>query len=63
MAMENSVHLYFHVLRREDSHVLRRVLEIEVVDQMKKGRLKKTWKKRVEDESVKVGLSREDVFC
>ena len=29
----------------------------------KKGRLKRTWKKQVEEESVKVGLRREDALC
>ena len=26
-------------------------------------RLKRTWKKQIEKESVKVGLRREDAFC
>ena len=30
---------------------------------MKKGRPKKTWKRQVEEESVKVGLRREDALC
>ena len=34
-------------------HVLRR----------KEGRSKRTWKKQVEEESIKVGLSREDALC
>ena len=28
-----------------------------------KGRLKRTWKKQLEEESVKVGLRREDALC
>ena len=39
------VHWYGHVLRREDSHVLRRSLDFEVEGQRKKGRPKRTWKK------------------
>ena len=31
--------------------------------QGKKGMLKRTWKKLVEEESVKVGLSKEDALC
>ena len=54
---------YGHVLRREDGHVLRRALDLEVEDQRKKGRLNKTWKKQVEEESVKVGFRREDDLC
>ena len=51
------------VLRREDGHVMRRALHLEVGDQTKKGRPKRTWKKQVEKESVKVGVSREDAIC
>ena len=42
LLMANSVRLYGHVLRREDGHVLRRALELEVVGQRKKGRPKRT---------------------
>ena len=63
LAMANSVRLCDHVLRREDGHVLRRALDLEVNGQWKKGRLKRTWKNLVEEESVKVGLRREDVLC
>ena len=51
------------MLRREDGHILRRALNLEVECQRKKGRLKRTWKKQVEEESVKVGLRREDALC
>ena len=30
---------------------------------MEKMRLKRTWKKQFDEESVKVGLSREDALC
>ena len=59
--MANSVHLYAHVLRRDDNHVFRKALDIEVEGQRKKLRLK--WKKQVEEECVKVGLKREDALC
>ena len=42
------------MLRRENSHVLRRALDFEVEGQQKKGKLKRTWKKQVEEESVKL---------
>ena len=45
LAMANSVCRYGHVLRREDGHVLRRALDLEVEGQMKKARLKITWKR------------------
>ena len=57
------LHISNALLRREDDHVRRRVLEFEVEDQSKKGKSKKTWKKQVEEESVKVGLRREDALC
>ena len=36
-AMENNIHWYGHVLRREDGHVLRRVLVFEVEGHWKQG--------------------------
>ena len=53
--MANSVHWYGHLMRREDGNVLRRALDFEVEGQRKKGRPKRTWKRQVEEESVKVG--------
>ena len=50
-----------HVLRN-GSHVLRRAVKLETEDQRKKGRPKRTWKMKVEEESMKVGLRR-DAFC
>ena len=41
-ALVNSVRWYGHVLRREDGHVLRRALDVEVECQTKKGRPKRT---------------------
>ena len=63
LAMVNSVRWYGHVLRREDGVVLRRALDIEVEGQRRKWRLKRIWKKQVEEEVVKVGLRREDALC
>ena len=51
------------VLRREDGHVLRRALDFEVEGKRKMGKMKRTWKKQVEEQSVKVGLRREDAVC
>ena len=51
------------MVRREDGHVLRRALDIEVEGQRKKGRPKRTWKKLAQEESVKIGLRREDALC
>ena len=53
LAMANSVRWYGHLLRREDDHVLRWALDFEVESQRKKERPFLTWKKQVEEESVK----------
>ena len=58
LAMANSVCWYGHVLRRE-----RVVVKCEVKCQWKRGRVRRTWKKEVVEESVKVGLRREDALC
>ena len=63
VAMVNNVHWSGNELRREDGHVLRRALDLEVEGQRKKGRLKRTWKKQVEEESVMAGLRRKYVLC
>ena len=63
LAMKNSVRWYGHVLGREDGHVLRRALDFEVEGQRKKGRTKCTCQKQVVEESMKIGLRREDVLC
>ena len=47
----------------EDGHVLRWTLDFEVEGHTKNGRPKRTWKRQVEEEGVKVGLSREDTLC
>ena len=62
LAMANSVRWYGHELRREDGHVLR-ALDFEDEGQRKKGKPRRTWKKQVEEESMKVGLRRKDAFC
>ena len=52
--MVNSVHWHGHVLRREDGNVLRMALYFQVEGQRKKVRLKRTWKKQVEKEFVRL---------
>ena len=46
MAKANGVRWYNHVLRRDDGHVLRKVLEFEVRRKRKPRRPKKMWKWR-----------------
>ena len=58
--------LYIYIyaaLSRENGHVVRRALDFEVEGQQKKGRPKRTCKKQVDEEGVKVGLRREDTLC
>ena len=43
------------MLRREDDRVLRMTVDFEVEGQRKKGSMRRTWKKGVEEEGVKVG--------
>ena len=62
-AITNSVCWHGDVLRREDGHVLRRAVNFEDEGQRKKGKPRRTWKKQVEEESVKIGFGREDGFC
>nr|XP_006824961.1 PREDICTED: uncharacterized protein LOC102806311 [Saccoglossus kowalevskii] len=62
LAKTNGVRWYGHVLRREDGHVLRRALDLEVSGPRKRGRPKKTWKMQVEEESGKVGMRMRDVL-
>ena len=38
-------------------------MNFEIEGQRKKGRSKRTWKKQVEEESMKGGLRREDALC
>ena len=63
LAMANSVHWYGHVLRRQDGHILKKALDFEVEGRRKKERPKRTWKKQVEEESVKIFLRRDDALC
>ena len=57
--LTNSVRWHGHVLRREDGNVLIRALDFEVEDQTNIGRPKTTWKRQVEE----VSLRREDSLC
>ena len=59
LATANGVRWYGHVLRRYDDSVLRVALDLEVSGNRNRGRLKKTWKKQVEEEAEKIGLTRD----
>ena len=63
LAMANSICWYGHVLKRDVGHILREALDFEVDGQRRKMRPKRTWKRYVEEESVRVILTREDAHC
>ena len=50
------------MLRRDDGSVLGVALNLEVSGKRKRGRLKKTWKKQVKEETEKIGLKKEDAL-
>ena len=50
-------------MEREDGHILRRAFDFEVQRQRRKGRLKRTSKKQVKEESMKVGLKIKGALC
>ena len=60
MAKANGGRWYGHVLRRDDGHFLRKVLEFEVKGKRKRGRPKKMWKMQVKKESKSVGSEKKD---
>ena len=62
LAMANSVRWSGHVLRREDGHVLRMALDLEVEGQWKKGR-QKVMEKACWGRKWKIGLDLEDALC
>ena len=63
LVIANCFYWFGYAFWREDGHVLRRALDFKVEGQRKKGRPKRTWKKQVDEENVKVGLRREDALC
>ena len=62
LAKANGVRWYGHVLRRDDGHVLRRALELEVSGPRKRGRPKKTWKMQVEEDRKRAGMGIQDAL-
>ena len=50
------------MLRRDDDSVLRVALDLKVSGNRKRGRLKKSWKKQVEEETKKISLKKEDAL-
>ena len=63
LAIVSRVQCYWHVLRMEDSDVLRMAMAFQAGGQRKKLMQKRTWKKQVEEESMMIDLSRVDALC
>ena len=60
LAKASAVRWYGHVLRRGEDDVLQRTLNVEAEGNRKRGRPKTTWKRQMEGEVRKLGLSQED---
>ena len=63
LAMASSVCWHGHSLRKEDDHIIGRALDFVFESQRKNRRPKRSLKKQVEEDSVKVGLRRKDALC
>ena len=54
---------YVALLRRDNSDVLRRALDFEVVGKRRGERPNMTWKRQVEERTDQIGLKREDAIA
>ena len=61
MAKANRVRWYGHVIRRNDGNILKKAMLMEVNGKRKRGRLKLTWRRQVQESVKKVGLKIEEV--
>ena len=53
---------YGHVERRDEEHILRRAMEMEVAGRRPRGRPRKTWRETIEEDMRGLGLRRRDVY-
>ena len=60
MAKANRVRWCGHVIRKDDDSILKKAMMLEVNGQRKRGRLKMTWRRQVEESEKKVGLKIEE---
>ena len=58
----NRLRWYWHVLRKEDNHWVKKCMEYEVQGARPRGRPKKTWKEIVEKDCQACKLNREDAM-
>ena len=59
---ERRLKWYGHVMRREEHYVGRRALVMKVQGRMKRGRPKRRWLDKVNDDIKDMGLSADDVY-
>ena len=62
LATVNGVRWYGHVLKSDNDSVLKVALDLEVSGKRKRGTLKKTRKKQVEEETEKIGLMEDALY-
>ena len=56
------INVYWHVMRREEHYVGRMAMEMKVQGRIKRGRPKRRWLDKVEDDIKEKGMSAGDVF-
>ena len=54
--------MYWYVLRRVSSNVLRKALDFKVAERRGRGRPNMRWKRQVEDHTDQIGLKKEDAI-
>ena len=57
----NRLRWYGHVKRREEGHIIRRAMELEVEARRGRGRPKKTWSSCIQEDLRKLNLREEDI--
>ena len=62
LARVSGVRWYGHVLRRDNSDVLKRALDFEVTGRRGRGRSNMTWKRQVEEHTYQIGLKKGDAI-
>ena len=62
LATANGVRWYRHVLRRDDDSVLRVALDLEVSGKRKRGRPRRPRRSKLEEETEKIDLKKEDAL-
>ena len=61
-AQERRLQWYGHVMRREETHVVRRVFDMEVPGRRGRGRPKRRWMDGIKEDLRVKGLSKDDAY-